>query len=161
MAHEPRLTQALRLLLREHRIAALGTSDEQGSPFVSMVPFAMDAQHNQIVIHVSRLASHTGNLLRNPQVSLMVMQAERSGQPVHDLPRVSMQGVAQALVVDSPSAISARCAYLARFPEAEMMTQLGDFCFVGITISTTRQVAGFGAARAVDVEEMTHVVCEN
>ena len=159
MAHEPRLTQALRWLLCEHRVAALGTSDEQGNPFVSMVPFAMDSQQNQLVIHVSRLAAHTGNLVRNPQVSLMVMQAERSGHPVHDLPRVSIQGLAHMFTADSQQAAGARAAYLARFPEAEMTTQLGDFCFVGITIRTTRQVAGFGAARAVEVEEMARIVC--
>ena len=42
MSHEPRLTQALRALLSAQRVAALGTLDDDGQPFVSMVPFAVD-----------------------------------------------------------------------------------------------------------------------
>ena len=41
MTHEPRLTVALRSLLQTQRVAALGTLDSDGFPFVSMVPFAV------------------------------------------------------------------------------------------------------------------------
>ena len=158
MAHEPRLTQALRQLLRTQRVAALGTCDADGKPFVSMVPFASAAEPPQLIIHVSRLAAHTGNLLRNPEVSLLIMQAEQPTHAVHDLPRVTVQGEARVLEPASAAGQSARAVYLARFPEAEMMTQLGDFCFIGIAIAQARHVAGFGAARNVDAEEMHRVL---
>ena len=47
-----------------------------------------------------------------------------------------------------------RHAYLARFPEAEPMTALGDFRFVVLHVLGARQVAGFGAARTVDADEL-------
>jgi hypothetical protein len=53
---------------------------------------------------------------------------------------------------ETPAWRSAREAYLARFPEAEPMTQLGDFRFVAIAVGGARQVAGFGAARSLDAE---------
>jgi putative heme iron utilization protein len=158
MLHEPRLTQALRSLLVAHRVAALGTLGDDGLPFVSMVPFAVDPDSACIIIHVSGLAPHTRNLQKSPRVSLLVMQAEVAGEPVHALPRATLEGTATALVVDSPMWLSARTAYLARFSEAEPMTQLGDFMFVGIAVSGARQVAGFGAARSLDADAVAQAL---
>jgi putative heme iron utilization protein len=158
MTHEPRLTLALRRLLNTQRVAALGTLDEGGQAFVSMVPFAIDGSCGDLVIHVSGLAAHARNLERTPHVSLLVMQAEVAGKPVHALPRVSLDGLASVPTVDSPAWVSARAAYLARFPDVEYMTQLGDFRFVAIAVSGARQVAGFGAARSIDADELAHVL---
>jgi len=158
MTHEPRLTIALRTLLQTQRVAALGTLNADGSPFVSMVPFAVEPASVQLVIHVSGLAGHTRNLQTTPHVSLLVMQAEVAGEPVHALARVSLEGVAAVLERDSAVWQLARDAYLARFPEAEPMTELGDFMFVGITVQGARQVAGFGAARSLDAETVAEVL---
>ena len=158
MTHKPRLTLALRNLLNTQRVAALGTLDEDGHPFVSMVPFAIDGTSSTLVIHVSGLAAHARNLERTPQVSLMVMEAEVVGEPVHALPRVTLDAIATVLVVDSAAWASARFAYLTRFPDVEYMTQLGDFRFVAIAVSGARQVAGFGAARSIDADEIAQVL---
>lgn len=158
MTHEPRLTQALRMLLQTSRVAALGTSHADGTPFVSMVPFAVAVDIPAIVIHVSGLAPHTRNLQNSSAVSLLVMQAEIAGEGVHALPRVSLDGIARVLAVESTDWAFARHAYLARFPEAEPMTELGDFMFVAIEIKLARQVAGFGAARTLEAEAVLQVL---
>ena len=158
MAHEPRLTTALRTLLVNQRVAALGTLNSDQLPFVSMVPFAIDAAQACVVIHVSGLAPHTRNLQNAPNVSLLVMQAEAAGEPVHALPRVTLVGRASVLQPDTEKWQSARQAYLARFPEAEPMTHLGDFMFVGIQVEGAHQVAGFGAARALDADAVTQAL---
>jgi len=158
MTHEPRLTLALRTLLNTQRVAALGTLDEAGQAFVSMVPFAIDDSSGALVIHVSGLAAHARNLMRTPRVSVLVMQAEVVGEPVHALQRVTLDGVASELTVDSVPWVHARTAYLNRFPDVEYMTQLGDFRFVTIAITGARQVAGFGAARSVDADELAQVL---
>jgi putative heme iron utilization protein len=158
MTHEPRLTLALRSLLNTQRVAALGTLDEAGQAFVSMVPFAIDASSAALVIHVSGLAAHARNLERCPRVSVLVMQAEVVGEPVHALARVTLDGVASVLDVDSAPWANARSAYLTRFPDVEYMTQLGDFRFVTVAISGARQVAGFGAARSIDADELAQVL---
>ena len=157
MAHESRLTRELRSLLQAQRVAALGTQHSDGSPMVSMVPYAMDAANPTLYAHVSGLAAHTRNMQAAPAVSLLVMQAEVPGEPVHALPRVTLHGRAETLTPDSPSWHAARSAYLQRFPEAEPMTQLGDFRFVAIHVTGARQVAGFGAARSVDADELRGV----
>ena len=156
--HEPRLTRALRAMLDTQRVAALGTLNQDGKPFVSMVPFAIDPEFACLIIHVSLLAPHTRNLLAEPAVSVMVMEPEIAGQPVHALPRVSFDGMAHRLKPESPSWNAARSAYLARFPEAEPMTELGDFSFVAVTMTSARQVAGFGSARPLDADELAAVL---
>lgn len=158
MSHEPRLTQALRALFHTHRVAALGTLGDHAQPFVSMVPYAVEPQAALVVIHVSALAAHTRNLQAVPQVSLLVMQAEVAGEPVHGLPRVTLEGVASVLPAGSAPWQRARAAYLARFPEAQPMTELGDFMFVGIEVLGARQVAGFGAARSLDADALAQVL---
>lgn len=158
MSHEPRLTQALRSLLTQQRVAALGTLGADSFPFVSMVPFAIETTSARVVIHVSGLAAHSRNLLTAPNVSLLVMQAEVAGEPVHALPRVTLEGLASVLPRGSTEWTLARDAYLARFPDAEPMTELGDFMFVGIAVQGARQVAGFGAARSLDAETLAQVL---
>jgi putative heme iron utilization protein len=156
--HEPRLTRALRAMLNKQRVAALGTLNADGKPFVSMVPFAIDPLAACLIIHVSLLAPHTRNLLTQPAVSVMVMEPEVVAEPVHALPRVSFDGMASRLPPDSPAWLAARTAYLARFPEAEPMTALGDFSFVAITVTSARQVAGFGSARPLEAQDIASVL---
>ena len=158
MAHEPRLSAALRQLIHTQRVGALGTLDASGVPFVSMVPFAVEPDAAQLIIHVSSLAAHTRNLQGEPRVSLLVMQSEAAGEPVHALPRVTLDGVAGVLVRDSVSWQRARSVYLTRFPDAEPMTELGDFMFVGIAVQGARQVAGFGTARSLDANAVAAVL---
>jgi hypothetical protein len=151
--HEPRLNRALRLMFHTQRVASLGTLGFDGSPCVSMVPYAIEPESACLIIHVSLLAPHTRNMLSDPAVSMMVMQPEVAGAPVHDLPRVSVLGTAARLKPESPSWVIARAVYLARFPEAEPMTHLGDFSFMSIQPISARQVAGFGTARPVEAED--------
>lgn len=152
--HESRLTVLLRELLVSRRVAALGTIGKDGEPFVSMVPYAVEPSMGCLVLHVSGLAAHTGNMQDRPQVSVLVMQSETPGEPVHALARVSLEGTAEALAPQTPAWQTCRAAYLARFPEAEPMTQLGDFLFIAIHINGARQIAGFGAARSIDAAEV-------
>ncbi len=160
MTHEPRLARALRGLLQASRVAALGTVDDHGRAVVSMVPFAWLAASAErvrpaIVLHVSGLAAHTAHLeARHDKMSLMVMQGEVPGQPVHALPRVSFEGAAAFPPHGQAWWQACRDTYLARFPEAEPMTELGDFRFVAIEVAAARHVAGFGAARSVGADEL-------
>lgn len=154
MTHTPRLTVELAILLHTQRVAALGTLDAQGRPFVSMVPYAIALEPGVLVIHVSALAAHTGNMERSSAVSALVMRAEVAGEPVHALQRVTLGARAEPLAPDHTLYAACRAAYLHRFPEAEPMTQLPDFRFVALHLQQARQVAGFGAARSVDAQTL-------
>jgi putative heme iron utilization protein len=152
------LTRALRDLLAVRRTAALGTVDAAGAAFVSMVPFAIETASASLVIHISALAAHSQNLQARPQASLMVTEGEVAGEPVHALARVSIEVVATWAQPGSALAEQCRAAYLARFPEAEPMTTLGDFRFVRLSPQNARQVAGFGAARSLNADELAQAL---
>lgn len=158
MTHLPRLDHALHRLLHLQRVAALGTIGLDGAPLVSMVPFAIEPRSCALVMHVSALAAHTGNMVRHPAVSLLVMQSEAPGEPVHALPRVTLQGRADALDKGSASWQVARDVYLARFPDVEPMMQLGDFRLVVVRPAQARHVAGFGVARTVDGDQLARLL---
>ncbi len=154
MPHVSRLTRELRSLLHSQRVASLGTIGEDGAAFISMVPYAIEQDLGCLVIHVSGLAVHTRNLLARPRVSLMVMKPEVHGAPVHALPRVTLDGLAAVPEPASDAWQRCRGAYLLRFPEAQLMTQLADFRFVQVELNGARQVAGFGSARSIDAQEV-------
>ena len=154
MAHPSRLHRALHHLLHHTRVAALGTLDADGAPMVSMVPFAIAPTIPALVLHVSALAAHTGNMTRHPAVSLLVMQPERAGEPVHALPRVTLHGRAETVTREDTGHATVRQAYLDRFPDTEPMMQLGDFRLLLVQVTQARQVAGFGAARSVEADEL-------
>ena len=151
MASNSHFVSVLNQLLAGNRTATLGTFDPQGQIHLSMVPFAIDAKNRSLVLHVSQLAPHTQFLLQKPEVALLITKSEMHGQSVHDLPRVALQAIAEAPQLNSDAWLSARDAYLARFPEAAPMTTFADFLFVTVKVHTGRLVAGFGAAHALDI----------
>lgn len=160
MAHDIRLTQELRSLLFDQRVATLGSLNQDGTPMVSMVPFAISPADLCLVIHVSGLAAHTANVLARPAVSLLVMRPEPPGQPVHALSRATLEGRATLLLRDRACWSTCRASYLTRFPEVEPMTELGDFMFIAIHLQSARQIAGFGSARSVSAEELAQLLAD-
>ncbi|MEN9842220.1 MAG: hypothetical protein RLZZ612_49 [Pseudomonadota bacterium] len=160
LPHLSRLDLALRQLLHTQRVAALGSVDADGAPQVSMVPYALAHLPAScvMVLHLSGLAAHTRHLQAQAQACLMVMQAEVPDQAVHALPRVSLNVLAQTLSAPHPAYTACRSAYLARFPEAQDMTQLPDFRFVMLTVTQARHIAGFGAARRLDAPEVQRIL---
>ncbi|MGQ0710331.1 MAG: HugZ family pyridoxamine 5'-phosphate oxidase [Rhodoferax sp.] len=150
--HFARLDQSLARLLHTQRVAALGTLDAQGEPFVSMAPYAIEPESAQLVLCISALAAHTAQLQQHPLASLMVMQSEPASGEVHALERATLQVQAHFPEPASAPEQAARRAYLGRFAQAELLLQLPDFRIVTLRSLKLRHVAGFGAARSVDEE---------
>lgn len=140
-------------LLTAQRTGALGTTSDQGWPYVSMAPYGIDPAHECLVIHVSELGAHTRYLLKRPQASFMICSSETPGEPVHALPRITFQVEARPLERGSETWQSARAAYLERFPDAGFMIEFKDFHLFHLYIVRVRQVSGFGAAKTLHVAD--------
>jgi putative heme iron utilization protein len=134
-------------LIRRCRVAALATLRD-GAPSVSMVPYALTLDPFAIVVLVSELAAHTGEMRADPRVALLIREPE-SDAPPHQLARVSIQGAAAPLSLDDARRAPARLAYLARFPDVSGLFDLGDFHLFAIAPATIRVVAGFARAASV------------
>ena len=146
-------------LVRSRTVAALGTLHED-APFVSMVPYAVLPAGDAFVIHVSRLAAHTRDMIDDPRVSLLIVQPESEGVAPQALARVSIQGEAREMEQGSDKARACREAYLARFPEAAPLTGFADFSFFEIRPSGARFVAGFAQAMSVTAETLAKALRE-
>ncbi len=138
----------LRHLLDRRPVAALGTL-HRGEPAVSMVPFVLPHGATALIIHVSALATHTRDMQEHPRVSLLVMDEPDDATPPQALPRVALQADAAQLPREGAAYEAARAAYLARFPEAAPMFELGDFSIVTLQPVSARLVAGFGRAHSL------------
>lgn len=136
--------EPLRKLLRAQTIAALGTL-HRGEPSVSMVPFALDEQVPEFLVHVSGLAPHTRDMLEHPRVSLLVVAPDDGGRP-QARARVTIQGDAFALAPDSDRYAGARTLYLRRFPQSVDTFALADFSLFAIRPVAARFIGGFAQA---------------
>jgi heme oxygenase (biliverdin-IX-beta and delta-forming) len=150
------LTAVLQQLIHGRMIAALGTLHE-GIPFVSMVTYAV-ASDGSFILHVSRLATHTRDMLDHPDVSLLITESEGSGKMPQALARVTVQGRAKMLERDSQKHIDARDVYLLRFPDAAPLFEFSDFNIVIIKPMSARVIAGFGQAITMTGDDFSTTV---
>lgn len=130
-------------LIRSQRIASLGTIRD-GNPLVSMVPFAETPDLSSFLIHISRLALHTQDILKNPRVGLMIAEPDKGTKNPQTLARASIQGQAVVVPRDSADYDALADLYLHKFPDAAMTFSLGDFELYKIEAASARFVAGFG-----------------
>ena len=126
---------ALKSLLWSQPVAALATL-HKGEPAVSMVPYALLPLGEGFVIHVSRLATHTGDMLASPAVALMVVAAPDAAPSPLALPRASIQGHARQCLPDAPRYGEARAAYLAKLPQSEELFSFADFSLFVIEVQS-------------------------
>ena len=133
---------AVKKLLREARSGALATlMPGSGDPYCSLVNVASAPDGSPLLL-LSRLAVHTGNLLADPRISLM-LDERKDGDPLEGA-RVMLMGTAVA-----SDDRHDRRRYLARHPEAASFAGFADFGFYRLALKTAHLVAGFG--RIVDL----------
>ncbi|MBI2213261.1 MAG: pyridoxamine 5'-phosphate oxidase family protein [Acidobacteria bacterium] len=140
-------------LLEASSVASLATLHE-GFPAVSLTPWAPADDGGALLVHVSRLAQHTSDMLADARVAAMIAEPEGSGTLAQALPRVTIRGIAREIDRSSPEYETAKSAYLARHPRSAMTFGLGDFSIFAIEPHATRFIAGFGRAFDVGREEL-------
>lgn len=146
----------LRELLRAQPLAALGTL-HRGEPYVSMVPFALDEDAAEFVIHVSGLSPHTRDMLDHPRVSLLVVAPDDGGWP-QARPRATMLGDAARIDDGAPRLAAARACYLRRFPHAADLFALADFSLFAIRPASVRFIAGFARAMSLTAGDFANAL---
>lgn len=133
-------------MLRTIRVGSLGTLDcESGHPFVTLTSVATDFDGTPIIL-VSRLSTHTGNLLAEPRASLMLSQGGKGDPLAH--PRLTLQVNARQVAASSEEAGRLRHRFLARHPKAQLYVDFPDFLFFRLDLARIHLNGGF--ARAFD-----------
>jgi putative heme iron utilization protein len=125
-----------------------------------MVLYAARSDLSDLFIHVSRLALHTGGLLAEPRVGLLIAEPDRPSRNPLSMARVSILGIAEPLEPDSTEFAEAREAYIAAHPNAAFNFELGDFLLIRIRPSSARFVAGFGRIVDLDAADWARLTTE-
>jgi putative heme iron utilization protein len=142
---DARSEKTLAILIRETRIAALGTL-HNGESNVAMVAYAVVDDFSAFYIHVSKLGKHTTDMEKDPRVSLLITERDDDRADPQTLARIAIRGVSGILPRTRSDYAEVRNIYLGRFPEAERLFSLGDFNIWKITPVGGRYVAGFARA---------------
>ncbi len=147
--------KTLAILIRTQRIAALGTLHD-GTPFVSLILYSASPDFQAFYTLISRLAQHTRDILKDPRVSLMIVETDDDSQDPQQLARVSITGQAVAIASDSEYE-SAKTHYIGKFPQAALNLTLKDFNFYRIMPQGVRYVAGFAQAYDLSADDLKRV----
>lgn len=150
MNHETR--QKLARLLREQRVAALGTLRD-GAPLVSMTLFAAAPDLSCFYILASTLAQHTQDFLKDRRVSLMIAETDPGEGDPQTLARLSIRGEILALSQDEAQYEPTRNLYLVKFPASRVLFDFKDFALYKLTPQSARFVAGFAQAYNLTVQD--------
>lgn len=142
-SRKPNKTQTAKKLLREARIASLGTLMANGMPYVSLAKVAT-AHDGSPLLLISTLAMHTQNILRDNRISLMVDERGH-GNPLAN-GRLSLTGSAVATTDDEEIR-----RYLSRHPDMRgTASSMPDFGYYRMVVDNGHVVGGFG--RIFDVK---------
>jgi heme iron utilization protein len=139
---EPSFAERARTLLHLGRIGSLSTLSRKqpGFPFGSVMPYALDAQGRPLFL-ISTMAMHTQNLLTDSRASLLVTQADESGDPL-GASRATLLGNVRTL---APAEVAeARELYLARYENSRYWVDFNDFSFYCMDVVDAYYVGGFG-----------------
>jgi heme iron utilization protein len=114
-----------RTLVARNRMAALATLSEDGSPWGSLVLYAA-LEDGTPVLCLSTLAEHGRNITRDTRASLVVGEADVTGDPL-DSGRVTLAGRLET--PEGEELDAARAAYKAASPASGLYGGFGDFTY--------------------------------
>jgi len=143
-------------LIRDQRWACLATLDN-GVPYASYVAYVPDENLGGFLIHISRLAPHTQNLLTNARATLAITEPDKGYGDPQTLARVSIQGSAIELIRDSSDYQQARSRYTDRLPDSKQLFTFSDFILFRFLPSHARFVAGFARTWNLSPEQLCSI----
>ena len=146
--------------MRDHANSAqLATHDSNNNPEASYAPCVV---HKGIYyLFLSRLASHTNNLMRDPRIGLMLLEDEAEAASPFARKRLNLQGRAEPVARDSPQFRIVLDLFHQRFGKVmKIIEPLPDFQLFGVHPATGRFVRGFGQTYELEgdrLEQLTQV----
>ena len=139
-------------LLHTTRVAMLATVGDP-LPLASAVPFVPLNGWIDLLLHLSTLAAHTQNLLRNPRVSLLLMESDDPKKNPLALKRLILQGAAHRVDRQDPAYQGLTRQFTDRFPDGAITMTLADFQLWRLRIETAQFIGGFGRAYTAHTDQ--------
>lgn len=122
---------------------------QEGQPFISYAPFARI--EDKVYIYISKAAEHYYNLLKNPNVAIMMIEDEAEAKTVFARVRLSFKATATMMQEVAENIWEA-------FEEAQgkemvQMLRKMDFDMFELQLHKGRLVKGFGKAYDVELKD--------
>jgi putative heme iron utilization protein len=119
-----------------------------------MVAYAAEPDFGGMLLHLSRLAAHTRQLLASPQSSLLICEPDDGRDDVQTLARITLAGVAAPIATASAGYATARACYLARLPAAAELFDFPDFALFRFVPSEARYIGSFARIYTLTPEQL-------
>lgn len=132
-------------MIRGARLASLATLRNE-EPRVSLVAFVAADDFSAFYLHLSRLAQHTVDMMKDKRVGLLIAEPDDGRADPQTLGRVSIRASAELLKNGEPGYTPIKNKYVEKFPEAAPLFALADFGLWRIKPKGARFVAGLGKA---------------
>ncbi|MGZ5006376.1 MAG: HugZ family pyridoxamine 5'-phosphate oxidase [Methylobacter sp.] len=142
-----------RMLVASQQTLLLSTASANGVPDISYAPFVRDDE-GVFFIYVSEMASHTINLLNNPQASVLFIRPESDSPNLFARERAVLS--CRAVEICREDAIYAERiqALQDKFGEVvSVLSSLPDFHLFALRPESGRYVIGFGRAFSINVND--------
>ncbi|NJR69302.1 MAG: HugZ family protein [Synechococcales cyanobacterium CRU_2_2] len=136
----------------------LSTVSLEGHPDASYAPFVMDGDRN-IYIYVSGLSNHTQNLQAVPQASILFIADEQDTPQIFARKRLSYTCTAHLIEAETEQWLRIVDQFEDRFGNMiQLLRTLPDFRIFQLQPTSGRFVIGFGAAYAVDSNDLNQLI---
>ncbi|MEO7038481.1 MAG: pyridoxamine 5'-phosphate oxidase family protein [Candidatus Elarobacter sp.] len=156
MEDEDRTREAVRLIAAQSWFA-LATVDQNGTPSVSYAPFA--PVDGALGLVVSRLASHTVNLLARRPASVLVVDEDAREADAYARARFSIDVTASPHAAGSAQAEAVWSALEARHgATVRILRTLPDFDAISLEPQSGRLVLGFASAHDLSAGAIVAIV---
>lgn len=137
---EDRVKSEIRALVRSNGTWSLGTLNRDGTPLTTLVLGILDQDQAPYIL-ISSLARHTQNLHRDARASILVTEADITGDPMATR-RVSLTG--NMLETDKTQHLE---VFASQHPYAQEYVNFKDFSIHRMEIQQVEFVSGFGGVK--------------
>ncbi|MGB3312204.1 MAG: pyridoxamine 5'-phosphate oxidase family protein [Nodosilinea sp.] len=136
----------------------LSTVNGEGAPHASYAPYVIDEKH-RLYIFTSGLSAHTQNLQNTGLAGVLLIEDEAEAAQVFARQRISYDCQAQLLPRSTSDWEAIADRFEQRFGDIiDMLRSLEDFQIFRLSPQGGRFVMGFGAAYAVDAQNLSQLV---
>lgn len=152
-------TRACHELMASQQTLILSTASANGVPDISYAPFVRD-DTGLFYIYVSELASHTANLLHNPEASIMFIRPESESPNLFARERAVFSCRVWEIARDDENYTTRLNALQDKFGEVVgLLRSLSDFHLFALSPESGRYVAGFGRAFRINLNDgsLSHI----
>jgi len=140
-------------LIASQQTLLLSTASANSVPDISYAPFVRD-QAGLFYIYVSEMSSHTGNLLLNPQASILFIRPESESPNLFARERAVLNCSVKEIIRDSEVYTQRIHELQDKFGEVvSVLSSLSDFHLFALRPEGGRFIVGFGRAFTIDMQD--------